>query len=131
MELLPSWSFAIGRLFLTLPADQPIDLSNSAPSEALLLANRHCSWRGHAGMCYNPAMATEAETTKSLPTVVPVNDETRAILDYAASPEGQAKIEQARQELRDGRGITVTDSYFEDLNQRVDERMAQGRTAKA
>jgi hypothetical protein len=82
-------------------------------------------------MCYNPTMATNTKTPNPIPTVVPVNDETRAILDYATSPAGRAKIEQARQELRDGRGITVTDSYFEDLNRRVDERMAQGRTAKA
>lgn len=76
-------------------------------------------------------MANETKTQKPLPTVVPVNDETRAILDYAASPEGREKIERARQELRGGHGIIVTDSYFEDLNRRVDERMTRGRAAKA
>ena len=36
----------------------------------------------------------------SLPPIVPLNDETRAVLDYASSPEGRTKIERGRQEIR-------------------------------
>ena len=61
--------------------------------------------------------------------MIPVNDETRAMLDYAASPEGRAKIENARQEIRDGKSILVTPAYFEDLNRRIANRTAQSRKA--
>jgi hypothetical protein len=73
-------------------------------------------------------MSTEPKTA-SLPPIVPVNDETRAMLDYAASPEGSAKIEKARQEIRDGKGIAVTPGYFEELNRRIAGKIA--RTKKA
>ena len=51
------------------------------------------------------------------------------MLDYAASPEGRAKIENARQEIRDGKSILVTPAYFEDLNRRIANRTAQSRKA--
>ncbi len=51
------------------------------------------------------------------------------MLDYASSPEGRAKIEKGRQEIRDGKGITVTTDYFEDLNRRISERVAHTRRA--
>jgi tRNA G37 N-methylase TrmD len=63
----------------------------------------------------------------SLAPIVPLNDETRAMLDYASSPDGRAKIEKGRQEIRDGKGIIVTAGYFEDLNQRISERTTRTR----
>lgn len=68
-------------------------------------------------------MSTQPRLT--LPPIVPVNDETRAMLDYAASPEGRAKIETARREIRDGKGIPATPDYFEDLNRRISDRVAR------
>ncbi len=52
------------------------------------------------------------------------------MLAYADSPEGRAKIENARQEFRDGKGIEVTPRLFEDLDHRVAERVAQARATK-
>ena len=49
------------------------------------------------------------------------------MLDYASSPDGRAKIEKGRQEIRDGKGIIVTAGYFEDLNQRISERTTRTR----
>jgi hypothetical protein len=60
------------------------------------------------------------------PTIVPINDETHAMLDYAESAEALSKFEQARQELRDGKGIAPTVEYFADLNQRISERAKKG-----
>jgi len=68
-------------------------------------------------------------TSSTLPPIVPLNDETRAMLDYASSPEGRAKIENGRQEIQDGKGIIVTPGYFEDLNRRISERAARTRGA--
>jgi hypothetical protein len=39
----------------------------------------------------------------SLPPIIPIDDESRAMLDYASSHEGRAKIEKGRQEIRGGR----------------------------
>jgi hypothetical protein len=64
------------------------------------------------------------------PVIVAVNDETRAMLAYADSPEGEAKIENARQEFRDGKGIEVTPQLFKDLDRRVAERVAQARATR-
>jgi len=69
------------------------------------------------------AMSTKPKSVAVPPAVVPVNDETRAMLNYAASPEGRAKIERARQELREGKGIAVTDAYFDKLNRRIADRV--------
>ena len=68
-------------------------------------------------------MATQSKFIPLVPIVVPVDDETRAMLNYAASTEGRTAIEQARKELRDGKG---TDVYFEDMNQRISERIKKG-----
>ncbi|MGO9005535.1 MAG: hypothetical protein ACLQIQ_21600 [Beijerinckiaceae bacterium] len=51
------------------------------------------------------------------------------MLDYAASPEGSAKIEKARQEIRDGKGIAVTPGYFEELNRRIAGKIARNKKA--
>ena len=57
------------------------------------------------------------------PLIVPVNDETHAMLDYAkSSSEAQSIIEQARQEIRNGEGIEPTADYFDELNRRVSQR---------
>lgn len=55
------------------------------------------------------------------PVVIPVDEETRALLNYAASPEGRAKIDTARQEIRDGKFVTVTPGYFEAMKRRTHE----------
>jgi hypothetical protein len=65
----------------------------------------------------------------SLAPIVPLNDETRAMLDYASSPEGRAKIEKGRQEIRGGKGIVGSASYFAELNRRISERVARTRGA--
>jgi hypothetical protein len=74
-------------------------------------------------------MSTKPKSVAA-PAVVPVNDETRAMLNYAASPESRAKIERARQELREGEGISVTDGYFDKLNQRIDDRAKKSRPSR-
>jgi hypothetical protein len=65
----------------------------------------------------------------SLAPIVPLNDETRAMLDYASSPDGRAKIEKGRQEIREGKGIVGSASYFAELNRRISERAARTRGA--
>jgi hypothetical protein len=65
----------------------------------------------------------------SLPPIIPLNDETRAMLDYASSPEGRAKIQKGRQEIRDGKGIVGSANYFAELNRRISERAARTRGA--
>jgi hypothetical protein len=54
--------------------------------------------------------------------IVPIDDDTRAMLAYAASPEGRAHIEQARRELQEGKGIIITPDYFDDMKQRIAKR---------
>jgi hypothetical protein len=73
-------------------------------------------------------MKTEPKPEPDLVSVVPVNDETRAMLAYADSPEGRAEIENARQEIRDGKGIVVTHRHRDDLNRRISERVAKRRS---
>jgi hypothetical protein len=46
---------------------------------------------------------------------MPIDDDTRAMLASAASPEGRARIEQARRELQEGKGIIVTPGYFDEM----------------
>ncbi len=65
------------------------------------------------------------DVTEVLP-IVPVDEGTRSMLAYAESPIGRAKIERARQELRDGQGIVVTPDYFVDLNKRIAKRARGG-----
>jgi hypothetical protein len=68
-------------------------------------------------------------TLSALPPIIPVNDETRAMLEYATSPEGRTKIEKGRQEIRNGKGIVATPGYFASLGQRISERVARNRAA--
>jgi len=65
------------------------------------------------------------------PSIVPIDDETHAMLDYAESAEARSKFEQARQELRNGDGIAPTAEYFADLNQRISERAKNGDRKEA
>jgi hypothetical protein len=72
-------------------------------------------------------MSTKPKSAAVPPTVVPVKEETRAMLNYAAGPEGRAEIERARQELREGKGIAVTDAYFDEMNRRIADRAKKRR----
>ena len=73
-------------------------------------------------------MKTDIKST-SLPPIIPIDDEARAMLDYASSPEGRAKIEKGRQEIREGKGIVGSADYFAELNRRISERVARTRGA--
>jgi hypothetical protein len=64
-------------------------------------------------------MKARTQTDVELLPVVPIDDDTRAMLAYAASPEGRARIEQARQELQEGKGIIVTPGYFDEMKRRI------------
>jgi hypothetical protein len=63
--------------------------------------------------------------------VVPIDDDTRAMLAYAASQEGRARIEQARRELQEGEGIIVTPGYFDEMKRRVAEHRKRARSIDA
>ncbi len=63
--------------------------------------------------------------------IIPIDDDTRAMLAYAASPEGRARIKQARQELEDGKGIIVTPGYFDEMKRRVAQRRNEARAIDA
>jgi hypothetical protein len=63
--------------------------------------------------------------------VVPIDDDTSAMLAYVASPEGRARIEQARRELQEGKGIVVTPGYFDEMKRRVAERRKGARSIDA
>lgn len=55
--------------------------------------------------------------------IIEMDAETSAMLAYAGSPDGRARIETARRELRDGKGIIVTPAYFDDLNRHITKRV--------
>jgi len=71
-------------------------------------------------------MAHQTKTDYVPESIVPIDNETHAMLDYAESAEVRTKFEQARQELRDGEGIAPTAEYFADLNQRISQRAKKG-----
>jgi hypothetical protein len=73
---------------------------------------------------------TTAKIVSISPPVIPIDNETHAMLDYADSAEARAKFEHARQELRDGKGIDPTPKYFADLNQRISNRAKDGDRTK-
>jgi hypothetical protein len=54
--------------------------------------------------------------------IVPINDETHAMLEYAESAETQSKFDEARHEIEDGKGIAPNAEYFTELNRRISER---------
>ena len=55
--------------------------------------------------------------------IVPIDDETHAMLDYAETEEAKITFEQARQEIRAGNGISPAPEYFADLNRRIGGRV--------
>ena len=67
-------------------------------------------------------MKARTQTDVEFLPVVPIDDDTRAMLAYAASPQGRAHIEQARRELQEGKGIVVTPGYFDEMKWRIANR---------
>jgi hypothetical protein len=67
-------------------------------------------------------MKAQTQTDFEFLPVVPIDDDTRAMLAYAASPEGRSHIERARRELQEGKGIIVTPGYFDELKGRIAQR---------
>jgi hypothetical protein len=61
------------------------------------------------------------------PSIVPIDSETSAMLDYAESAAAKIKIENARDEIKRGEAILPTPDYFADLNRRIGNRAADGR----
>ncbi len=76
-------------------------------------------------------MKAQTQTDFELLPVVPIDDDTRAMLAYAASPEGRARIEHARRELQEGKGIVITPGYFDEMKRRVAERRKGARSIDA
>ena len=70
-------------------------------------------------MRYTSQMTTTGECSSFS---MPVDDEHAAMMDYARSPEGRAKIERAQAEIDEGRGILADDAYFGKLNERRAQR---------
>ena len=82
-------------------------------------------------MWYHSGMKARSHSEVEFIPVIPVDDGTRAMLAYADSPAGRTRIEKARQELRDGKGIAITPQHFSDLNRRISERVSKGRSIDA
>ena len=57
-------------------------------------------------VCYTVGMKAQTQTDFEFLPVVPIDDDTRAMLAYAASPEGHSHIERACRELQEGKGIS-------------------------
>jgi hypothetical protein len=72
--------------------------------------------------CYTYDMKVQTRADFEFLPIIPIDDDTRAMLAYAASSEGRARIEQARQELQEGKGIIITPGYFEEMKRRVANR---------
>ena len=60
--------------------------------------------------------------------MVPIDNETHAMLDYAEGAEAQSRFSQARRELQNGEGIAPTSEYFDDLNRRISQRAKQANS---
>jgi hypothetical protein len=76
-------------------------------------------------------MTSKTRAQENSPSIVPIDAETYAMLDYADSPEAQVKLERARHELHDGKGIEPTLDYFADLNRRISKRGKNGNEQPA
>jgi hypothetical protein len=83
------------------------------------------------GVCYTCAMKAQTQTDFELLPVVPIDDDTRAMLAYAASSQGRARIEQARRELQEGKGIIVTPGYFDEMKRRIAQHRKGARSIDA
>jgi hypothetical protein len=75
-------------------------------------------------------VSKDNRATEFIP-VVPMDVETISMLAYAASPAGRARIEKARQELRDGQGITIAPGYFVELKRRISKDVDRRRSIQA
>ena len=73
----------------------------------------------------------KAQTQTEFLPIIPIDDDTRAILAYAASPEGRMRIEHARRELQEGKGIIVTPGYFDEMKRRIAKRRKGTRSIDA
>ena len=82
-------------------------------------------------VCYTCNVKAQTQTDFEFLPVVPIDDDTRAMLAYAASPEGRSHIEQARRELQEGKGIIVTPGYFDEMKRRVANRRKGARSIDA
>lgn len=76
-------------------------------------------------------MKAQTQTDIEFFPIIPIDDDTHAMLAYAASPEGRARIEQARRELQEGKGIIVTPGYFDEMKRRVAHRRKGARSIDA
>jgi hypothetical protein len=89
---------------------------HSAPKECVRAMHGH-----FRTMWYSFSMtSTKADYIPQ--SIVPIDGETRAILDYAESVEARLKFRKARQEIDGGKGIEPTADYFTELNRRISER---------
>ena len=66
---------------------------------------------------------------QQIPSIAPLDDEHARMMAYARSPEGRAKIANAKAEIAAGRGIAVDGAYFDDLDRRIAARVAKHRSA--
>ena len=69
-------------------------------------------------------------TAKTLVRPVVIDDDNAAMMAYARSPEGEAKIAEARAEIAAGKGIEVDARYFEELKRRTHEAASQAPKAE-
>lgn len=76
-------------------------------------------------------MKAQTRTDFEFLPIVPIDDDTRAMLAYAATTEGRAHIEQARRELQEGKGIIITSGYFDEMKRRVANRRKGARSVDA
>ena len=65
--------------------------------------------------CY---LTSRSSVTPQPPLIVPVDDEHARMMEYARSPEGQARIAKAQAEIDAGKGVIADDAYFENLKAR-------------
>ena len=73
-------------------------------------------------------MAIKTPTELEIVPIVPMDAETSAMLTYTESPHGRERIEKARQELRDGKGIIINSAHIDDLNHRISKRVTEKRS---
>ena len=73
----------------------------------------------------------KAQTQTEFLPIIPIDDDTRAMLAYAASMDGRAHIEQARRELQEGKGIIITPGYFDEMKRRIAQRRKGARSIDA
>ena len=75
-------------------------------------------------------MTTKTHNAIEIVPILHVDAETSAMMRYAESEQGRARIENARHELRDGKGILVTPAYFADMNRRISKRIGDNHSVE-